>query len=389
MNLRVRGPKGQFTLSGVDPALTISDFKRVLQEKSDIASEKLEIMSGFPPTVLQIPDSASSIGSVGLQNGDSLVVREQHTINAPAQPAWGARWPEANEGNVPGRNGDLGDVDEDEQLARALAASMQDADSRTVAPPAQNASTVESGQHRPAGRHNGASTPSHSQHALKQAVPAGGAPNAVAIRDGSAVARRIIESDNSCLFNAVGYVMEGSRNRSQRLREVIADTVRQDPETYTEGYLEKSSKEYQQWIQDPKRWGGAIELSILSRFYGREIAAYDIQTKRVDVYGQADGYTERALLLYDGLHYDAMAQTAFEGAPEELDITIFQTAASSFAAVKKAADQLVSACHEARQFTDTGNFTLRCGVCQIGVKGEKEAVQHAKETGHQSFQEYH
>lgn len=44
--------------------------------------------------------------------------------------------------------------------------------------------------------------------------------------------------------------------------------------------------------------------------------------------------------------------------------------------------------HEARQFTDTANFTLRCLVCQLGVKGEKEAMEHAKATGHQSFGEY-
>ena len=31
----------------------------------------------------------------------------------------------------------------------------------------------------------------------------------------------------------------------------------------------------------------------------------------------------------------------------------------------------------------------RCGVCQIGVKGQKEAVEHAKATGHQNFSEYH
>ena len=31
---------------------------------------------------------------------------------------------------------------------------------------------------------------------------------------------------------------------------------------------------------------GAIELSILSEHYGREIAAYDIQTTRCDIYGQ-------------------------------------------------------------------------------------------------------
>ena len=43
------------------------------------------------------------------------------------------------------------------------------------------------------------------------------------------------------------------------------------------------------------------------RYYRREIAAYDIQTKRCDIYGQDGGHSERVMLLYDGLHYDAMA----------------------------------------------------------------------------------
>lgn len=47
---------------------------------------------------------------------------------------------------------------------------------------------------------------------------------------------------------------------------------------------------------------------MVCRHYAREIAAFDIQTQRVDVYGQGEGYTERAMLLYDGLHYDALAQ---------------------------------------------------------------------------------
>ena len=45
-----------------------------------------------------------------------------------------------------------------------------------------------------------------------------GAPTSVGLADGSAVVRRIIDSDNSCLFNAVGYVMEHSRKASARLR---------------------------------------------------------------------------------------------------------------------------------------------------------------------------
>lgn len=45
----------------------------------------------------------------------------------------------------------------------------------------------------------------------------------------------------------------------------------------------------------------------LCRHFGREIAAHDIQTKRCDVYGSGEGYQERVMLIYDGLHYDALA----------------------------------------------------------------------------------
>ena len=47
-----------------------------------------------------------------------------------------------------------------------------------------------------------------------------------------------------------------------------------------------------------------------------------------------------------------------------------------------------SVLNEAKQFTDTTNFTLRCEVCQLGLRGEKEAQEHAKKTGHINFQEY-
>ena len=53
-----------------------------------------------------------------------------------------------------------------------------------------------------------------------------------------------------------------------------------------------------------------------------------------------------------------------------------------------AAEKLISSLHAQRKFTDTATFTLRCGTCYIGLKGEKEAVEHAKTTGHANFQEY-
>ncbi|KAK8936742.1 hypothetical protein KSP39_PZI012656 [Platanthera zijinensis] len=41
-----------------------------------------------------------------------------------------------------------------------------------------------------------------------------------------------------------------------------------------------------------------------------------------------------------------------------------------------------------RSYTNTTNFTLRCGVCPIGVIGQKDAVEHAQATGPVNFQEY-
>jgi hypothetical protein len=76
----------------------------------------------------------------------------------------------------------------------------------------------------------------------------------------------------------------------------------------------------------------------------------------------------RAAPTPPGLHYDALAVAAFEGAPEELDVTLFEAGSATGQAVMAAAEKLVAATHAARQFTDTANFTLRCGVCQMGLK---------------------
>ena len=51
----------------------------------------------------------------------------------------------------------------------------------------------------------------------------------------------------------------------------------------------------------------AREPAPARRHYERELAAYDVQTRRCDVYGQDSGYPLRGMLIYDGLHYDALA----------------------------------------------------------------------------------
>ncbi|KAL1811464.1 hypothetical protein DCAR_0623604 [Daucus carota subsp. sativus] len=203
------------------------------------------------------------------------------------------------------------------------------------------------------------------------------------------IVRRVIPSDNSCLFNAVGYIMEHDKHKAPELRQVIAATVASDPKKYSEAFLGKPNEEYCAWILNPEKWGGAIELSILAEYYGREIAAYDIQTTRCDLYGQGKNYQERVMLIYDGLHYDALAMSPSDGAPEEFDQTIFAVRNDrTLGPVEGLTLNLVKEQQRKRSYTDTANFTLRCGVCQIGVIGQKEAVQHAEATGHVNFQEY-
>lgn len=80
------------------------------------------------------------------------------------------------------------------------------------------------------------------------------------------VVRRIIEADNSCLFNAVAYNLERTRCASQRLRRVVKDTIAGDPTAFNDGLLGKSNSDYQEWIMDKDHWGGPIELVVLSRW---------------------------------------------------------------------------------------------------------------------------
>eukprot|EP00798_Chlamydomonas_sp_ICE-L_P022763 gene22763-29931_t len=344
-NVRCRGPAGQSTLQ-CDSDMPVFEFQALLQEKTGIAADRQEVLAGFPPKPIEWPSdcAAASLSTLPLVNGDTVVVRERESA-APVVT------PPAAEAALP--------VDEDDDLARAIAASLEVSlpqPSKAGAPQVAELSQLQ--------------TPSAIQSnavATSSTGPGQPAPTSVQLADGSCVVRRVIDSDNSCLFNAMGYVMEHSRLKSKELRGVIANVVSSNPDMYNEAFLGKENAEYCKWIQEPSKWGGAIELSILSAHYQREIAAYDISTQRCDLYGCVAGYSEQVMLLYDGLHYDAIAISAFDGAPEELDITIFEPKLPTSICAKEGAAKL---------------------ACQIGLKGEKEAVEHAKSTGHSNFSEY-
>ena len=52
---------------------------------------------------------------------------------------------------------------------------------------------------------------------------------------------------------------------------------------------------------------GAVDIAILAQHYKTEIVVFDTQTLRIDRFGQDGNYRQRVLLIYDGIHYDALA----------------------------------------------------------------------------------
>ncbi|KAF2076844.1 hypothetical protein CYY_001872 [Polysphondylium violaceum] len=211
-------------------------------------------------------------------------------------------------------------------------------------------------------------------------------PSSSSNSGGGYAIRRKTEDDNSCLFSAVAYVLENkNRGKGMSLRNIIAKNVRENPYTFNEGVLGQTNEEYCRWIQNPKNWGGAIELSILCNHYKTEIGAFDISTKILYCYGEDQNYAKRVYLLYDGIHYDALSMSQSPYGSESSDTTIFSRNDEN---VLKKFKKFVEDENKAGKFTDTSNFTLLCLDCNKTLKGEKEAALHAGQTGHGNFSEY-
>jgi len=197
--------------------------------------------------------------------------------------------------------------------------------------------------------------------------------------------RRVVPSNNSCLFTSVYFGISGGKFDMQAgatLRQIIAEAVAADPVTYSEAFLGKPNREYCTWIRNEDHWGGGIELAILSKHFQTEIVAVDTQNVRLNRFGEDENYKRRILLIYDGIHYDPLMLEALDGNGEIR--TMFDIEDSN---TLQMALELAHEAKTSRQFTDVQNFTLRCLVCNQGVVGQTGAQAHAKATGHINFGE--
>lgn len=311
-SLKLKTKTGQqHIVSNLEQSTTVRNLKGKISELTQIPSNVLHVVLGFPPfKPLDFSKEDDLISAIGISNGDTLIVDEK-------QLSEDERLQQAA----------LKRMEEDEKLAKELAAQVDGS--------------------------NGI--------LLKQVVP----------------------SDNSCLFTSIGFVLTGKvdPDNSQYMREIIASTVNADKREYNEGILGRPNDEYCAWILQPESWGGAIEVSILSAYHGVEFDVVDITNALINRFGEDKNYGMRAFLLFDGIHYDPLYLESTSGEPPK---TIFPIEDNG---VYAQAEQLANEAKSSRQFTDVNRFTLKCIDCDCLLKGQVEAQQHAKKSGHVNFGE--
>nr|CAD7201636.1 unnamed protein product [Timema douglasi] len=195
--------------------------------------------------------------------------------------------------------------------------------------------------------------------------------------------KKVVPADNSCLFTSLGFVLGGKVDLTCApfMRQIIAEVVATEIDNYSSAILGKPNAEYCQWILKPDSWGGAIELAVLSSFYGLEIAVVDTLNAIINRFGEDQNFAQRVFLMFDGIHYDPLYLEPLEGGSIQ---TIFLT---SDQRVLNEAYDIAKEAKSSRQFTDVDKFTLRCTVCSVFLTGQIQAQQHAKESGHMNFGE--
>lgn len=132
--------------------------------------------------------------------------------------------------------------------------------------------------------------------------------NAPSERNGH-LKKQPVPADNSCLFSSIYYALNGKLDESSScapiMRQIVAEKIASDNEYYNTAFLgDKSNEDYCNWIKDENSWGGAIELAILSNHHETEIIVLDSINAILNRFGEDKNYSQRILLLFDGIHYD-------------------------------------------------------------------------------------
>ncbi|XP_017134934.1 ubiquitin thioesterase OTU1 [Drosophila miranda] len=340
-SVKLKSKKGQFIVKDLNQYTTLGELKTRIAQATAIQELQLHVLVGYPPKPLDLSENRENenLKTVGINSGETLIVEEKAGAAAPTPSA------------IASGSGSS-TMEDDEALARQVSSggSIETGALNIVQSLEPVISPEESG---PNGIFNGI--------LLKKVVPA----------------------DNSCLFTSIRFVLNGKVDNegSEMMRHIIAQEVSADTQQYNDAVLGKSNSDYCAWIQKADSWGGAIEVSILSNYYGIEIDVVDIQNAIINRFGEDKNFGLRVFLLFDGIHYDPLyMETQQNSGPA----TIFPVEEMG---VYQQAEQIANEAKSSRQFTNVDKFTLRCMDCDVMLVGQVQAQEHAKETHHENFEE--
>jgi ubiquitin thioesterase OTU1 len=301
--------------------ITLLEFKRLINEKTQIPVYEMEFLIGFPPKLLTEGKSNQFVSELGITSGSCVTVRRSSTKQSYLLKL--------------------------QEMGYSDPAIMSTLESFELLPFEE---VVELCDKSPLNK--------GIYHLLIERVS--------------------IPADNSCLFNSIRYLLNLKEN-SQALREVVAGVIESDPSTYNEEFLDKKPSDYKKWILNQDHWGGEIEISILSNIFEVVIVVFDIRSNISLSYGEDKGYTKKILLLFDGIHYDALVEKDKKTGHRILSFDVHNMA------IVETCKQLVKELQEKKQFVNLATGQLFCNDCYCVLKGENEAVEHAKVTGHTNF----
>ncbi|GKT89958.1 LOW QUALITY PROTEIN: OTU-like cysteine protease [Colletotrichum tofieldiae] len=199
---------------------------------------------------------------------------------------------------------------------------------------------------------------------------------------------RVMPDDNSCLFTAFGGAIPGKQLEAKELRKMVADYIRQHPDDYPEAVLDMPVEKYIRTIQDPERWGGAIELGIFSDLFDLEVVAFDVKSQNPLRFGE--NKDSRCILVYSGIHYDRIACSPSEPPYTHSDLPPNSTAPTGAPRTTRFSTRRgPSSASCTRCTTSPTLLTFCCAAPSLAAIGSatREANKHAKASGHSGFSE--
>jgi ubiquitin thioesterase OTU1 len=351
IRLRVRGPQGQATIS-IDSHASWSDLIHDISEKTGVAD--FDLKYGFPPQNLNTESihGETKLSDLPIRlNGEQLIVSPRNVGASLSSPMSGSQTATISQ-------------------AQTLPSLDQ------TSPPTHNSRDFPS---KPL------SLTRNKKGNIENDPPEIPVPQLEGV-----MVLRVMPDDNSCMFRALSSAVLGDAlDGMVEMRSIVAQTIRDKSEFYTEGVLEKKPADYCRWIQRDDAWGGGIELAILSEHFDIEICSVDVQSLHVHRFNE--GKPRRCILVYSGIHYDVCAVTPYNGADPGEDRKVFDVLQledeQMDGGALDAAGQLCKILQSRHYYTDTHGFSLKCNQCGGQGNGERWATAHAKQTGHMDFGE--